>query len=315
MFQAEVKSKVGEDISILIRPDNHAWNYLCECGDASGLTVKEVQNTNAVFISHTHIDHFVNFDALIRHQIGIERRVVICGPMGIARQVQAKLKAYTWNLIQKGAIMYEIREVIAPGKVLCFELEPPEWELKAIDSLQGNTIFQEKTFSVSFAILDHKTPSLAFKFKENDTVKIDLGKSELPGGKWVKELKEAFEEGQKKRIIEIGNQSYCAKDLFHLLHVQTGDSLGIIMDHAAHEENHQKILTHFSQSEKVFIESFYKADDQEQAQLNYHSYSRQSGKIMRRASVKQAIPVHFSRRYSEEDIRELIREFEEEFHQ
>ena len=93
MFQPEVKSKIGEDISILVKVDNHPWNYLCECGDASGLRVKEVQNCNAVFISHTHIDHFVNFDAVIRHQIGVQRRIVICGPKGIAQQVQSKIKS------------------------------------------------------------------------------------------------------------------------------------------------------------------------------------------------------------------------------
>lgn len=61
MFNAEVKSKIEEDICILVNLDNHPWNYLCECGNASDLTVKEVQNSNAIFISHTHIDHFVNF--------------------------------------------------------------------------------------------------------------------------------------------------------------------------------------------------------------------------------------------------------------
>ena len=84
MFEAEIKSKREEDISILVKLDNHPWNYLCECCNASNLTIKEIQNTNAIFISHTHIDHFVNFDTVIRHQIGIQRRVVICGPKGIA---------------------------------------------------------------------------------------------------------------------------------------------------------------------------------------------------------------------------------------
>lgn len=66
MFQAEIKSKEDEDICILVRPDNHPWNYLCDCGDASGLTVKECQDTRAIFISHTHFDHFCNFDWILQ---------------------------------------------------------------------------------------------------------------------------------------------------------------------------------------------------------------------------------------------------------
>ena len=310
MFQTQIKSRIGEDICLLIRPDNHAWNYLCECGDASDLSVKEVQNSAAVFLSHTHIDHFVNFDAVIRHQIGIQRRVIICGPAGIGRHVQAKLHAYTWNLIAPDAIVYEIREMISEENILLYELLPPKWELTPIGQLNGNLLLEDKSFSVSGILLDHKTPSLAYRFKEQDTVSIDLGGSSFKGGKWVRELKAAYEAGEGNRQIQIADQSFRSEELFHLLKVKIGDSVGVIMDHAAHPENHTKIIEHFSGCEKVFIECFYKAEDKEFAATNFHSYSSMSGKVMREAGVKEAIPVHFSRKYQEEEIADLRQEFE-----
>ncbi len=310
MFKAEVKSSIGEDISILVKPDNHPWNYLCECGDASSLTVKELQNCKAIFISHTHIDHFVNFDAVVRHQIGIQRRVIICGPKGIAAQVQSRIKSYTWNLIEKGAIIYEIREYFSEGKMIIYEVEPPLWELKRITEVDGGVIYKQESFEVSAVLLDHKIPTLAYKFKAKDTTKIDIAASGFNGGKWVKALKEAFEKADKDLIIPIEDQEYKAADLFHLLHIQEGDSLGIIMDHAANADNHKKIKQHFFNCRQVFIESFYKEEDKEQASLNYHSYSTMSGKIMREAEVKDPVPVHFSRKYKEEEIKELVREFE-----
>ncbi len=310
MFKGEVKSRIGEDISILVKADNHAWNYICECGDASDLTVKEVQNTNAVFISHTHIDHFVNFDAMIRHQIGIQRRVVIVGPLGIAKQVQAKINAYTWNLIKEGAITYEIREVESPGIYSVYELEPPKWELIKIKTVESEFVFEEKTFAVTCAILDHKIPSLAYKFKENDTVKIDLKNCEFRGGPWVAQLKSAYENKQDDQVIEIDGNQHVAKYLYHLMHVQTGDSLGVIMDHAANEANHALIRETFNECRQVFIESFFKDEDKEQAIVNLHSYASMSGKVMREAKVKEPVPVHFSRKYDEKQIQELIHEFE-----
>lgn len=313
MFRPEIKSRIGEDISLLVKLDNHPWNYLCECGDASELTVKEIQNVNAVFISHTHIDHFVNFDAVIRHQIGIQRRVVICGPKGIAKQVQARLKSYTWNLIQKGAIVYEIREVESVGTIRVFEIEPLEWELREISKLDGNTLFTEKNFEVTYTLLDHKTPSMAYKFKEKDTVKIDIQASGMRGGKWIKELKDAFENDREDQPIEVEGKAYLAKELFHLLSIQIGDSVGIVMDHAANPANHALIVQHFNECQKVFIESFYKAEDKEFAVQNFHSYSTMSGKVMRKAKVKSAIPVHYSRKYKQTDIDELIVEFETGF--
>lgn len=311
MFRPELKSRIGEDISILVKLDNHPWNYLCECGDASDLSVKEIQNCNAIFISHTHIDHFVNFDAVIRHQIGIQRKVVICGPQGIAEQVQHKIKGYTWNLIEEGSITYEIREVISEEKTIIYQLEPPIWELVKIGEQEGNNIFEEKSFGVSAILLDHKIPTLAYLFKEKDTTKIDIQASGFKGGKWVRELKEAFEKQDQTAIITIDETVYKAEKLFHLLHIQQGDTVGVIMDHAANEANHSKIKTHFYQSRKVFIESFYKAEHKEFAEANYHSYSTMSGKIMRESEVDEPTPVHFSRKYKEEEIKELIQEFEE----
>jgi len=309
MFTAEVKSRIGEDIAIIVQPDNHPWNYLCECGDAMDITVKEFQNSNAIFISHTHIDHFVNFDSVIRHQIGIQRRIVICGPKGIAQQVQSKIKSYSWNLIQEGAISYEIRELISANEIVIYEVEPPIWELKKLKTIAGNIIFQEKGFNVSAILLDHKIPTLAYKFQEYDTVKIDIQSSGYKGGKWVKELKDAFEAKDLDKIILIEDRKFKASELFHLLHIQKGDTVGVIMDHAANAENHAKIKAHFSNSRKVFIESFYKDEDKVQAEANYHSYASMSGNIMKKSNVQEPIPVHFSRKYKEEDISELIGEF------
>ncbi|WP_298517851.1 peptidase [uncultured Kordia sp.] len=309
MFTAEVKSKIAEDIAIMVRPDNHPWNYLCECGDAAAITVKEFQNANAIFISHTHIDHFVNFDSVIRHQLGIQRRIVICGPKGLATQVQARIRSYSWNLIQEGAISYEIRELVSENEIAVYEVEPPTWELKKLKTINGNVLFEEKDFQVTGILLDHKIPTLAYKFQEFDTVKIDIKASGFKGGKWVKELKDAFEQEDSEKIIQVEDQEFKANELFQWLHIQKGDVVGIIMDHAANADNHAKIKAHFANARTVFVESFYKDEDKELADANYHSYASMSGKIMKACNIEEPIPVHFSRKYKEEDIAQLIREF------
>ena len=313
MFKTEVKSKIGEDISLLIQLDNHAPYYICECGDASDLSVKDCQNAEAIFISHTHIDHFIHFDTILRHQIGVGKRIIICGPKDIAEQAQAKIKGYTWNLIEEQAIIYEIREIIDETTIHRYELEPPFWRLKVLESLDTRTVYQNERFSVDFTILDHKIPSIAYLFKEKDSFNIDLGNSGFKGGAWVKELKNAFENQTPDTTIQIQDKSFAAKDLFHLITVKKGDTLGIIMDHAAHEANHTKIKNLFSDCNKVFIECFYKVADKDYAAQNFHSYSEQSGKVMRACGVKSAIPVHFSRKYAEQQIQELIAEFNQAF--
>ncbi len=311
MFLPEVKSKVGEDISILIKLDNYSFNIICECGEASELTVKDCQNTNALFISHTHIDHFINFDTILRHQIGGGNRVVICGPKGISKQVQSKIKAYQWNLIAEDAITYEVREIIDSDRIEVSELRPPIWDI--VKTEERNKLYENKKFSVEFTILDHKTPSIAYLFKEYDSIKFEANKSAFKSGAWVSRLKNAYQAKDDLAAIMIENQSYQAKELYHLLEIKKGDTLGMIMDHAASASNHEKIAKLFQDCNKVYIECFYNYADRALAAANYHSYSKASGEIMSRCGVKTPIPIHFSRKYKEEEVSVLLAEFADAF--
>ncbi len=299
MLQAEIKSLFKEDISILIKVPNSAKHYLCDCGEASLLTLKEVQAVSALFISHTHIDHFSNFDGIFRHQIGSGEKVVICGPRNIHRQIEARLKSYTWNLIDENAIEYEIREIVSEEEIKVYKIRPPHWNLEFIKS--QDFLFEDEYVNVSFAILDHKTDSIAYLFKEKDSVTFNENASGFKKGKWISELKNAFEKNGIDKEIEIEGTVYKASGLFHLLTRNTGYKLGVIMDHAADENNYEKIKTVFKGADMVYIETFYKDEDREFAVSNHHSFASASGKIMKECEVKEAVPVHFSRRYTESD--------------
>lgn len=311
MIQAEIKSLLREDISILIKIANSGKHYLCDCGEASQLTVKEIQSVSAVFISHTHIDHFSNFDGIFRHQIGSGERVVICGPKNIHHQIEARLKSYTWNLIDEKAIEYEIREIISLKEINVYNLRPPHWNLELVKT--QNFLFEDDQVKVDFAILDHKTDSIAYMFKEKDSVTFHEEASGFRKGKWISELKTAFENNDTDLEIQIEGAAYKAADLFHLLTRNQVYRLGVIMDHAADKENYEKIKAVFSEADLVYIESFYKDSDQEFAKLNYHSFASASGKIMKECQVKEAVPIHFSRRYTETDVIEIETAFYKAF--
>ena len=191
MFSVDIKSDITEDICLLVKVDNYAQHYMCECGEASALTVKECHNTKAVFISHTHIDHFVNFDTLLRHQLGTGKKVIICGPYGIADQVQNRIKSYCWNLIESDSVAYEVREILDDDQYKVVHLLPPTWEQQEAGVINSDKVFEEKDFHVSYEILDHKTDSIAYLFQAADKTKIELAAG-YKGGKWVAELKRAF---------------------------------------------------------------------------------------------------------------------------
>ena len=50
MFTSLLKSKANEDISLLIKVENHSYHYVCGAGKVSLLAVKECQNSQVIFL-------------------------------------------------------------------------------------------------------------------------------------------------------------------------------------------------------------------------------------------------------------------------
>src|SRR5215467_4754325 len=65
----------------------------------------------AVFVSHTHMDHFMGFDQLLRIFLARETTLRLYGPAGLVDCVAGKLAGYTWNLTDDYAFALEVTEI------------------------------------------------------------------------------------------------------------------------------------------------------------------------------------------------------------
>ncbi|MCP4443363.1 MAG: peptidase [Aureispira sp.] len=309
MITATLKNLRTEDISLMLNFENHKWNYLCDCGYASQLSVKDCRDTNALFISHTHIDHFINFDHILRHQLGIGRKIVICGPAGLAKNVQNKIQGFTWNLLIEGHpdnASYEIREIHDNHQIEVYQLKAPKWELEKVDGYQNQVIYQTDAFQVRYTKLNHGIDTIAYLFEEPAKIKMNLKNCSYPGGKWVKTLKAAYEQNDADLSIDVHGTPVLAKDLFQCIEKVAGYKLGYIMDHLGSPENHQRITTLFEGADEVYMEAYYADADQELAFKNNHSTARLSGQVARLAKIKKIVPAHFSRRYHDDLAHEAL---------
>src|SRR5438874_249363 len=82
----------------------------------------------AVFVSHTHMDHFMGFDQLLRLLLARDATLRLYGPTGLADCVEGKLKGYTWNLTDEYAFTIDVTDsdellVVTPGQKIAYVVD------------------------------------------------------------------------------------------------------------------------------------------------------------------------------------------------
>ena len=287
---------------------------LFDLGDLSPLSNGTLLKVSHVFVSHTHIDHFIGFDRLLRTLFGREKTLTIFGPENIIQNVEGKLAGFTWNLVElySESLTIEVVEVRESGLLkgtfraidrfkLCDEKEEP-----FVDGL----IVDNPVFSVRAAILEHRVPCLGFALQEKPHVNINKDKLQsmkAEPGPWLNELKQSILRSEPESTLimvpfgEPGN--FRTKDIplsqlkNDLVEVFPGQKIGYVVDTVFNDRNRKKIVELVKSADVFFCESPFLANEEERGQARCHLTSRQAGILAREAGVKQLCVFHFSRRH------------------
>jgi ribonuclease Z len=287
---------------------------LFDLGDLSPLSNGTLLKVSHVFVSHTHIDHFIGFDRLLRTLFGREKTLTIFGPENIIQNVEGKLAGFTWNLVElySESLTIEVVEVRESGLLkgtfraidrfkLCDEKEEP-----FVDGL----IVDNPVFSVRAAILEHRVPCLGFALQEKPHVNINKDKLQsmkAEPGPWLNELKQSILRSEPESTLimvpfgEPGN--FKTKDIplsqlkNDLVEVFPGQKIGYVVDTVFNDRNRKKIVELVKSADVFFCESPFLADEEARGQERCHLTSRQAGILAREAGVKQLCVFHFSRRH------------------
>ena len=289
---------------------------LFDLGDLSPLSNGTLLKVSHVFVSHTHIDHFIGFDRLLRTLFGREKTLTIFGPENIIQNVEGKLAGFTWNLVElySESLTIEVVEVRESGLLkgtfraidrfkLCDEKEEP-----FVDGL----IVDNPVFSVRAAILEHRVPCLGFALQEKPHVNINKDKLQsmkAEPGPWLNELKQSILRSEPESTLimvpfgEPGN--FRTKDIplsqlkNDLVEVFPGQKIGYVVDTVFNDRNRKKIVELVKSADVFFCESPFLADEEERGQARCHLTSRQAGTLAREAGVKQLQVFHFSSRHKD----------------
>jgi len=289
---------------------------LFDLGELRLLPARNLLKVTHVFVSHTHLDHFIGFDHLLRVCLGREKTLFLYGPPQFIDQLESKLRSYTWNLVENYSnklllVAYEIR----PDRVL--EAHFPTGKAfqksllrETIKPFEGR-LHEEEGFQIRSAMLDHKIPSLAFSLEERchlNILKTGLLEMNLPKGLWLKDLKEAVwrgerddfpvrvwgkdREGFRERVLTLGHLKE------KLISVAVGQKIVYVVDTLLNEQTEKAMIDLARGADLLFIEAAFLDKDRKRAREKCHLTAAQAGRLARRAGVKRMIPIHFSPKYS-----------------
>ncbi|MEJ2061473.1 MAG: MBL fold metallo-hydrolase [Gammaproteobacteria bacterium] len=281
---------------------------LFDAGDLRALPTRKLLRVSDVFLSHAHMDHFEDFDRLVRFMLGRGKWVRVYGPQGIAERLMHKLAAYDWNLVHnyEEDVSFEVFELCAPDELVrtvmrCrnrFEPEPGGSRETA-----GGLLREEPEFRVRAAILDHGIPSLGFALEE--TLHVNVWKNHLQElglsvGPWLHELKQMVLEGKPDDTpVQAPEGRFTLGEMRRkVLQVVPGTKLAYLVDVGWTPDNVPRVLELIDGADLLFIETAFLESDLEHGRRKLHLTARQAGELARRAGVKRVVPIHFSPRYT-----------------
>jgi ribonuclease Z len=303
------------DPSLFVEMLHRRGAMLFDLGDLSPLSTRDLLRVSHVFVSHTHMDHFIGFDALLRVSVGCDKRIEMVGPRGFADRVGHKLLGYEWDLVDNydTDLVFDVTELHEGGRTVAAQFRfkrgfacEDRGEGEAPDGL----VARGDGFEAHAVLLEHHGPSLGFAVAEPAHVNVwksRLDERGLATGAWLQGLKQAvLEDASDDTIIPLPDGGAAPLGtLRELTTIGPGQKLAYVTDVADTPANRKTIAELADKADLLFIESSFAAVDAEQARARAHLTTQAAGEIARLAGVRRVEPFHFSPRYEHEEERML----------
>lgn len=292
---------------------------LFDLGHNDGLGATRLLRASHIFISHTHMDHFIGFDTVLRVALGRGKTVRLFGPPGLINNVQGKLQGYTWNLVDGYPLTLDVQE-FHPQEIrqTLFRAtdgfrpnEQPSHPLTQDPTTGQFTVLTDPMFTVNAVALNHRIPSFAYSLEEQFHINVNkqkLHEANLPVGSWIKDVKQYIwqrqpdefrfmatlypEHHREERELILGEikERFCT--------ISRGQKIVYVVDARFDEDNEAKIIALAHDADVLYCESPYLDVDAEKSRDRYHLTARQAGLMARKAQVRDLVVFHFSPRYT-----------------
>ncbi len=311
-FQPRLINPPDGDPGIYFDTGRRRGAFLFDIGDTEGLSRGALARVSHLFISHTHMDHFLGFDRLLREILGTTPTLSVYGPAGIIGQIGHRLAAYRWNLVGGFAVSTTVSVTeVGPHHHLhqrfaCRRAFLPDRAPR--QTLPKSPLVDDGRWQVDAEILDHRTPCLGFRITEHDRLNVDkaaLAKAGYAAGPWLEELKSMAARGPIPETTDAAVTTLSGHTKIlqaaalcrALVRRRRGRAFAYVTDASYSPGNTQKIIRLARNVDHLYIEAPFLSTHENHAAAKCHLTAHQAGKLAALAGAADFTIFHFSPRY------------------
>jgi len=308
LFHPYLPNGLTGDPVVWIDLPGEGRSVLLDLGDLSGLPNRKLMRVDRVVVSHTHIDHFIGFDRLLRLALRRAGELVITGPRGFIECVCGKIEGYTWNVIESYPVHLIAEELDGDTlRSVAFTGKGGMRPEPLADRPYTGTLHAESVFNIKAEILDHGIPVLGICLQETERLAVNKDAVERMGlvaGSWLRDLKQMIRDCRSPETpIDAetavgGTRRIASGELAgQILSRSHGQRIAYCTDFSYTPENRDRVQALAGEADLLICEASFLHEDEALARERHHLTARQAGELARDAGVLALAPFHMSTRY------------------
>lgn len=299
-----VNGSTGDPLLYLDYPGSNDA-ILFDCGDTSALSLAELGDLEAVFISHHHIDHFVGLDRVLRANMDKDKTLHLFGPANTIRRVTDRVRGYEHQFFPFQKLRLSITE-LGEGTRRTAVLECAERFAEGPvreEPWAGRVCYATEHLEVEAVAVDHTAPCLGFALAERSGFHPDPDKIAgglLKTGGWVKEaLRLLRTDAPGGTRLEIQGGTFTLDALAKQYFVESpGARIAYVTDTLWTDDLRPKLVKLARGAWRLYCDSYYARKEAKNAATHKHMMAHQSGELAKLAKVEQLVLIHFAPRYA-----------------
>ncbi|MFC1504121.1 hypothetical protein ACFL6D_01750 [Spirochaetota bacterium] len=320
-FIRKCPNTVYEEPVLYVKPKFLKEAFLFDTGNLMHFRPKEIIRSQYIFITHFHMDHFQDFDTVIRTCLPFKITIHVYGPKGCIEKVYNRIASYTWNLAGSYDLTIEAHEV-SGATIQQARFRAKNYfrmEKLARRRMKEHMLIESKRFRVVCRELEHDVPVLGYSIIEKNRFNVNksfLTENKLKPGKWISLIKERIIAASDQTDLKKGgpfpvNIDDIVKELNHgrekklsprrmidnMIIKNRGEKITYITDITPTKENIKKACDLAVNSDFLYIESMFEDTEKERALERNHLYEKAALMIVKRSRSRNHIFIHKSPLY------------------